>query len=194
MLVQVKSSNGLTTIPIESRLLASRKIFIEGAITPETAVEFTKQVTYLHLEDPTSPIDLYINTPGGEINSGLLMYDIIQSSGMKFRSYCIGRCFSMGAVLLSCATDGRYILPHGEVMIHEPALNGSLGGSSSTIHSIAESLLATQKKMNEILARHSKMTVEEVQKETRYDHYLTAQEAIDFGLCDEIRTFGQFMD
>ncbi|MBQ1492274.1 MAG: ATP-dependent Clp protease proteolytic subunit [Blautia sp.] len=194
MYVQVKQSSGITTVPIESRLFASRKIFIEGAITPETAVEFTKQVTYLGMEDATAPIDMYINTPGGEINSGLLMYDIIQTSGLMFRSYCIGRCFSMGAVLLACANAGRYILPHGEVMIHEPALNGSLGGSSSTIHSIAESLLATQRKMNEILSRHSKMTVEEVAKETRYDHYLTAEEAIALGLCDEIRTFGQFME
>lgn len=193
MLIQVKSSSGLTTVPVESRLMASRKIFIEGAITPETAVEFTKQVAYLGMEDAQEPIDILINTPGGEINSGLLIYDIIQTAGLRFRTYCIGRCYSMGAVLLACGNDGRFILPHGEVMIHEPALGGSLGGSSSTIHSIAESLLQTQRKMNEILAKHSKMSVEEVEKQTRYDHYLSAEEAVEAGLCDEIRTFAKFL-
>ncbi len=193
MLVQVKSSNGLTTIPVESRLMASRKIYVEGDVNPESAVAFTKQVTYLWMEDPQSPIDVFINTPGGEITSGLLMYDIMQTSGLKFRTHCIGRCFSMGAVLLACGTDGRYILPNGEVMIHEPALSGSLGGSTSTIHSIAETLLATRAKMNAILANHSNMSIEEVEKETRYDHYLTAEEAVSLGLCDAIRTFDQFL-
>ena len=148
MNVQVKSSNGITLVPVESRLMASRKIFIEGEIDADTACDFVKKVMYLNSEDTQKPIDVLINSPGGEINSGMLMYDVIQSSKAPIRMFCIGRAYSMGAILFACGNHGRYMLPHAEIMVHEPLLGNRVGGSSSSIKSISDSLLETKKRMN----------------------------------------------
>lgn len=194
MNVQVKSSNGITLIPVESRLMADRKIFIEGEINSETACEFLKQIMYLNSEDSEKPIDVMINSQGGEINSGMLMYDVIQSSKAPVRMFCIGRAYSMGAVLFACGNHGRYMLPHGELMIHEPLLGNQVGGNSSSIKSISDSLLEMKRKMNQLLAKHTGKTEDEVEKATGYDHYLTPEESVEFGLCDEIVDFGMIME
>lgn len=194
MNVQVKSSNGITLVPVESRLMASRKIFIEGEIDADTACEFVKKVMLLNSEDAQKPIDVLINSPGGEINSGMLMYDVIQASKAPIRMFCIGRAYSMGAVLFACGKHGRYILPHGELMIHEPLLGNRVGGNSSSIKSISDSLLETKKKMNQILAKHTGKTEEEVEKATGFDHYFSPEESIEFGLCDEIVGFDRIME
>lgn len=194
MNVQVKSSNGITLVPVESRLMASRKIFIEGEIEADTACEFVKKVLLLNSEDSQKPIDVLINSPGGEINSGMLIYDVIQASKAPIRMFCIGRAYSMGAVLFACGTHGRYILPHGELMIHEPLLGNRVGGNSSSIKSISDSLLETKKKMNQLLAKHTGKTEEEVEKATGFDHYFSPEESIEFGLCDEIVGFDKIME
>ena len=130
MNVQVNSSNGITLVPVESRLMAERKIFIEGEINADAACEFVKKVLLLNSEDMQSPIDVLVNSPGGEINSGLLMYDVIQASRAPIRMFCIGKAYSMAAVLFASGNHGRYILPHGELMVHEPLLgNRSLPGT-----------------------------------------------------------------
>ena len=108
MHVQVKSSNGITLVPLDSRLMAERKVFIEGEINADKACEFVKQIILLNAEDPQQPIDVLINSPGGEINSGMLMYDVIQASKAPIRMYCIGKAYSMGAVLFACGNHGRY--------------------------------------------------------------------------------------
>lgn len=138
MNVQVKSSNGISLIPVETRLLADRKIFIEGEINEETACEFMKKVMYLNSENREKNIDLLINSPGGEINAGMLMYDVIQSSNAPIRTFCIGKAYSMGAVLFACGNHGRYMLPHSELMIHEPLIGSRIGGSASSIKSISD--------------------------------------------------------
>lgn len=194
MNVQVKSSNGITLVPIESRLMASRKIFIEGEIDADTACDFVKKVMLLNSEDSKQPIDVLINSPGGEINSGMLMYDIIQASKSPIRMFCIGKAYSMGAVLFACGNHGRFMLPHGELMIHEPLLGNRVGGNSSSIKSISDSLLETKKKMNQILAKHTGKTEEEVEKATGFDHYFSPGESIEFGLCDEIVGFDKIME
>ena len=148
--IQVKSSNGITLAPIESRLMAERKIFIEGEINAESACEFIKKVILLNSEALDSPIDVLINSTGGEINSGMLMYDVIQSSSAPIRTFCIGKAYSMAAILLACGNHGRYILPHGELMIHEPLIMSNISGSSSSIKSISDSLLETKETMNQI--------------------------------------------
>ena len=122
MNMQVKSSNGITLVPLESRLMAKRKVFIEGEIDQESACEFIKKIMLLINEDKEMPIDLLINSPGGEVNSGLLMYDVIQAAQAPIRMFCIGHAYSMGAVLFACGNHGRYMLPHSELMIHEPLL------------------------------------------------------------------------
>ena len=134
MNVLVKSSNGITQVSVDSRLLSQRKVFIEGEINAETACEFIKKIMILNAEDSNRPIDLFINSPGDCINSGMLIYDVIQASKAPVRTFCIGKAYSMGAVLLACGNHGRYILPHGEVMIHEPLLGNRVGGNSSYDH------------------------------------------------------------
>lgn len=194
MNVQVKSSNGITLVPVDSWLMADRKVFIEGEIDADSACEFVKKIMYLNREDSNKPIYVLINSPGGEINSGMLMYDVIQSSKAPIRMFCIGRAYSMGAVLFASGNHGRYMLPHGELMIHEPLLGNRVGGNSSSIKSISDSLLETKRKMNQILAKHTGKTEEEVEQATSFDHYLTPEESIRFGLCDEIVDFEKIME
>ncbi len=194
MNVQVKSSNGITLIPVESRLMAERKIFIEGEINADAACEFVKKVLLLNSEDMQSPIDVLVNSPGGEINSGLLMYDVIQASRAPIRMFCIGKAYSMAAVLFASGNHGRYILPHGELMVHEPLLGNRVGGNSSSIKSISDSLLETKKKMNRILARHTGKSEEEVERAAGFDHYFSPEESVAFGLCDKIVGFDMIME
>ena len=194
MNVQVKSSNGIALVPIESRLMANRKIFIEGEIDADTACDFVKKVMLLNSEDSQMPIDVLINSPGGEINSGMLMYDVIQASKAPIRLFCIGKAYSMGAVLFACGNHGRYMLPHGELMIHEPLLGGRVGGNSSSIKSISDSLLETKKKMNKILAKHTGKSEKAIEKASNHDHYFSPEESVAFGLCDEIIEFSRIME
>ena len=194
MNILVKSSNGITQVSADSKLLSQRKVFIEGEINAETACEFVKKILLLNAEDSNKPIDVLINSLGGCINSGMLMYDVIQASKAKIRTYCIGRAYSMGAVLLACGNHGRYILPHGEVMIHEPLLGNRVGGNSSSIKSISESLLETKRKMNQILAKHTGQSEESIEEATSYDHYYDSEESLKFGLVDAVIDFGKLME
>lgn len=166
MYTLVKSSNGITQVTADARLLSQSKVFIEGEITPESTCEFIKKIMILNAEDSIKNIDVLINSPGGEINSGMLMNDAIQASTAPVRLFCIGRAYSMGAVLFACGAHGRYILPHGELMLHEPLLGNRVGGNSSSTKSISESLLETKRMMNQILAKHTGKSEKEVEKMT----------------------------
>ena len=194
MNVLLKSSNGITQVSADSKLLSQRKVFIEGEITSEAACEFIKKIMVLNGEDSSKPIDVLINSPGGEINSGMVMYDVIQASKAPIRMFCIGRAYSMGAVLFACGNHGRYMLPHSELMLHEPLLGNRVGGNSSSIKSISESLLETKRKMNQILSKHTGKSEEEVEKATSYDHYYSPEESKEFGLCDQIVDFSMIME
>lgn len=194
MNIQVKSSNGITLVPIDTRLLAERKIFIEGEINQDKACEFIKQVLLLCKEDSSKSVDVLINSPGGEINSGLLMYDCIQSCNTPIRMFCIGAAYSMGALLFASGKHGRFMLPHSELMLHEPLLGSRVGGNASSIRSISDSLMETRNKMNQILAKHTGRTEKEIEEATSFDHYYSPQESIDFGLADEIVNFDKLME
>ena len=186
MNVEVKSSNGITLVPMETRLMANRKIFIEGEIDANIACEFVRKVLLLNYEDSKKTIDVLINSPGGEINSGMMIYDAIQSSKAPIRMFCIGKAYSMAALLFACGNNGRYMLPHGELMLHEPLLGNRVLGNSSSIKSISDSLIDTKNKINQILAKHTGKSREEIEKATGFDHYFDPAESIDFGLCDAI--------
>lgn len=194
MNVEVKSSSGITLVSLESRLFSKRKIFLEGEIESDSACEFIKKILLLSQEDSHSPIDVLINSQGGEINSGLLIYDVIQSSSTPIRMFCIGKAYSMGALLFACGNHGRYMLPNAELMIHEPRLVSRVGGTSSSIKSISDSLLDTKEKINQILVKHTGRTMEEIEQVTRYDHFFSAEESISFGLCDEVIGFSKIME
>lgn len=194
MNVQVKSSNGITLMSMETKLFAARKVFIEGEINQESACEFVKKIMLLNREDASKPIDVMINSPGGEINSGLLMYDVIQSSKAPIRMFCIGTAYSMGALLFTCGNHGRYMLPHSELMLHEPLLGNHVEGNASSIRSISDSLMETRKKINQILAKHTGKTEKEIEEATSYDHYFSPEESVAFCLADDIVSFNKMME
>lgn len=189
MQVEVKSSQGITLVPVDTRLMSSRKIFLEGEINEEKACEFVKKVLLLNQQDPNTPIDLLINSTGGEMNSGWLIYDVMQASKAPIRTWCMGRAYSMAAVLFASGLHGRYILPHGELMIHEPVAGTRIGGNSSSIQSMSQTLLETKKRLNQTLARHTGKTEEEIEQAASFDHYFNPEESVDFGLCDKIVGF-----
>lgn len=194
MNVQVKSSNGISLVPIDTRLLAERKVFIEGEINQEKACVFVKQILFLCKEDNSKPIDVLINSPGGEISSGLLMYDCIQSCKIPIRMYCMGTAYSMAALLFASGNYGRYMFPHSELMLHEPLLGNRVNGNASSIRSISDSLMETRSKINQILAKHTGKTVNEIENATSFDHYFSPEESVAFGLADEIVNFNKLME
>lgn len=194
MQVLIKSSNGITEVSADAKLLLQRKIFIEGEINYESSCEFVKKILILNKEDCDKPIDVLINSPGGEISSGMLIYDCIQDSKAPIKMYCIGRAYSMAAVLFASGNHGRYMLPHSELMLHEPLLGNRVTGNSSSIKSISDNLIETKRKMNQILSKHTGKSEEEIEAATRFDHYYDANESIDFGLCDKIIGFDILME
>ncbi|MCQ2535591.1 MAG: ATP-dependent Clp protease proteolytic subunit [Lachnospiraceae bacterium] len=189
MNVQVKSSNGITTMPIETRLLSNRCIFLEGEINSDSALEIIKSLMLLIKEDATAPINLIINSPGGEINAGMTIYDAIQSVETPIRMFCVGKAYSMGALLFLSGKSGRFMLPNSELMLHEPLLSGKIGGNTTSIKELSDSLIKTREKLNNIIAKHSGRSLEEVEKATDHDHFYSAEESIEFGLCDKIVPF-----
>lgn len=189
MNVQVKSSNGITTMPIETKLLSNRCIFLEGEINSDSALEIIKALMLLIKEDATAPINLIINSPGGEINAGMTIYDAIQSVETPIRMFCVGKAYSMGALLFLSGKSGRFMLPNSELMLHEPLLSGKIGGNTTSIKELSDSLIKTREKLNNIIAKHSGRSLEEVEKATDHDHFYSAEESIEFGLCDKIVPF-----
>ena len=189
MNVQVKSSNGITAMPIETKLLTNRCIFLEGEINSESALEVIKSLMLLIKEDKEAPINLIINSPGGEINAGMTIYDAVQSVDTPIKMFCIGKAYSMGALLFLSGKSGRFMLPNSELMLHEPLLSGKIGGNTTSIKELSDSLIKTREKLNNIIAKHSGKTLEEVEKATDHDHFYSAEESIEFGLCDKIVPF-----
>lgn len=186
--VERESVNGIQEVSLYTNAFSNRKMFLFGPIDEKTVYSFTAQMLYL-MEDEQSPIDIYINSPGGEVNSGLAIYDLIQSCKAPINMYCIGMAASMGALIFAGGKKGhRFMLPHSKVMIHEPLIPNGVGGSASSIKSTADSILQTRELLNGILAKHTGKTLEEINKATDHDNFMTANEAIEFGLCDKVAT------
>ena len=186
--IERESVNGIQEISLLTNAFTNRKIFLFGEISAETVSAFTMQMITL-MEDEQSEIDIYINSPGGEVTSGLAIYDLIQSCKAPINMYCIGMVASMGALIFAGGQKGRrYILPHSKVMIHEPLIPNGVGGSASSIKSTADSILRTRELLNGILSKHTGKTLKAINKATDHDNFMTAEEAIRFGLCDSIVT------
>lgn len=184
--IERESANGIQEISLYTNAFSNRKVFLFGPIDEKTVYTFTAQMLYL-MEDDQSPIDIFINSPGGEVNSGLAIYDLIQSCKAPVNMYCIGMAASMGALIFAGGKKGhRFIMPHSQVMIHEPLIPNGVGGSASSIKSTADSILQTRELLNGILAKHTGKTIEEINKATDHDNFMTADEAIEFGLCDKV--------
>lgn len=184
--VEVESAHGVREVALNTRHLMNRIIFLTGEINGETANDFLSQILYLQ-QEKEKPVTVYINSPGGEVNAGLMIYDAIQGSSLKINMICTGMAASMAAVLLAGGQKGRrMILRHSKVMIHEPLLADGVGGSATSIRNISESILETRDIVNGILSEHTGKTVREINKATAFDNYMSAEEAVAFGICDAV--------
>ena len=172
---------------IYSRLLKERIIFLDGEINDETADLVVAQMLFLEAEDPEKDINLYINSPGGSVTAGLAIYDTMQYIKPDVSTICVGLAASMGAMLLSGGAKGkRYCLPNAEIMIHQPS--GGAKGQATEIEIVAENILKTKKKLNQMLAENCNQPYEKVCIDTERDHYMDAEEALAYGIIDEIIT------
>ena len=184
--LEKESVNGIQQVSLITDAFSNRRLFLFGEIDENLVFSFTMQMLSL-MEDEQSEINIYINSPGGEVNSGLAIYDLIQSCKAPINMYCIGMAASMGALIFAGGQKGRrFILPHSKVMIHEPLIPNGVGGSASSIKSTADSILQTRELLNGILAKHSGRTIDEINKATDHDNFMTAEAAIEFGLCDQV--------
>ncbi len=170
---------------IYSRLLKDRIIFLQGPIDDVSANLIIAQLLFLQFEDPKTDIHLYINSPGGSVTAGMGIYDTMQYITCDVSTYCIGQCASMGAVLLCAGTKGkRNALPNSRVMIHQP-LAGTEGTTTEIlIH--AKEFIRTKKHLNEILLKHTGQTLEKIEQDTDRDKFMDAQEALDYGIVDNV--------
>lgn len=195
MVILEKSYNSATTIPIDSKLFEMGHIFIENEITSESADAIKKQIMYLVCKSADKPICIHINSPGGDINAGLVLYDIIQDYADRIYLVCTGRACSMAAVLLACGKTGhRFMLQNSEAMIHEPLISNQISGNCSSIKATSMRLVAIKEKMNKILANHTGKSLQEIDESTDFDNYMNAQEAVQFGLADRIISFKDVME
>ena len=170
---------------IFSRLLKDRIVLLGSEVNDAVASLICAQLLFLESQDPEKEIYLYINSPGGSVTAGMAIYDTMNYIKCDVSTICIGMAASMGAFLLSSGAKGkRYALPNAEIMIHQPS--GGARGQATEIQIVAENILKTRKKLNEILAANTGRSYEEIARDTERDNYMTAQEAKEYGLIDEI--------
>lgn len=181
------TSRGERSYDIYSRLLKDRIIFLGEEVTDVTASLVVAQLLFLESEDPSKDINLYINSPGGSVTAGMAIYDTMNYIKCDVCTTCIGMAASMGAFLLSGGTKGkRFALPNAEIMIHQPS--GGAQGQATEIRIVAEHILRTKKKLNEILAANTGKPIEIIEQDTERDNYMSAKEAVEYGLIDRVIT------
>jgi ATP-dependent Clp protease protease subunit len=180
-----KTKYGERAYDIYSRLLKERIIFLAGPITDPLANSVIAQMLFLASKDPKKDIQLYINTPGGSVTAGLAIYDTMQYVGVSIATICFGLAGSMGAVLLAAGEKGkRFALPNTEVLLHQVA--GGATGEAVEIEITAKQIIKIKNKLNKILAKHTGQPVNKVEKDTDRDFYLSAEEAKEYGIIDEV--------
>ena len=180
-----QTSRGERSYDIYSRLLKDRIIFLGGEINDDVANVIVAQMLFLEMEDPDADIQLYINSPGGVITSGMAIYDTMRYLKCEVSTLCIGMAASMGAFLLAAGAKGkRKALPHAEIMIHQPS--GGARGQATDIEIQAEQILRVKKTMNQLLSEHTGQPLRTIEKDVERDHYMTAEQALKYGLIDEI--------
>ena len=179
------TSRGERTYDIYSRLLKDRIIFLGEEVNDVTASLVVAQLLFLEAEDPNKDISLYINSPGGSVTAGMAIYDTMNYIKCDVSTICLGMAASMGAFLLAGGAKGkRYALPNSEVMIHQPS--GGARGQATEIQIVAENILKTKKKLNEILAANTGQPYDVIVKDTERDNYMSAKEAKEYGLIDHV--------
>ncbi len=180
-----QTSRGERSFDIFSRLLNDRIIFLSEEVNDTTASLIVAQMLYLEAQDPEKDIQFYINSPGGSVTAGMAIYDTMQYIKCDVSTICIGMAASMGAFLLSSGAKGKRIaLPNAEIMIHQPS--GGARGQVTDIQIHAERIIAMKKKLNEILAKNTGKPVEQVAQDCERDHFLSAEEAKEYGIVDQV--------
>lgn len=179
-----ETAKGLTEISLSSWHLAKGRVFVRGEITPALAADVSDAISYANDED--MQITVFIDSAGGDVSAGLSIIDAILSAKRDVTCICVGKAYSMASLLLMVGTAGkRYVYPHARVMIHEP-YTGGVGGTASNIRERADELLSVQNILVDLIARHTGHDKEEVEKAMSYDHFFTAQEAIEYGIADHV--------
>ena len=182
-----QTSRGERSYDIYSRLLKDRIIFLGEEVNDVSASLVVAELLFLEAEDPGKDIQLYINSPGGSVTAGMAIYDTMQYVKCDVSTICVGMAASMGAFLLSAGAKGkRLALPNAEIMIHQPS--GGAQGQATEINIAAEHILKTRKKLNEILAANTGKPLETIERDTERDNYMSAQEAMEYGLIDRVIT------
>ncbi|HEZ7986544.1 MAG TPA: ATP-dependent Clp endopeptidase proteolytic subunit ClpP [Ruminococcus sp.] len=182
-----QTSRGERSYDIFSRLLNDRIIMLSDQVSDATASLVVAQLLYLESQDTEKDISLYINSPGGSITSGMAIYDTMQYIKCDVSTICIGMAASMGAFLLAAGAKGkRFALPNSEIMIHQPLISGGLSGQCTDIKIHSDHLVRVRQRMNEMLAENTGKPLEQVQADTERDNYMTAQEALEYGIIDKV--------
>ncbi len=182
-----QTNRGERSYDIFSRLLKDRIIFLGEDVNQATASLVVAQMLFLESEDPDKEIHLYINSPGGSITDGMAIYDTINYVKCPVSTICVGMAASMGAVLLTSGTKGkRYATPNAEIMIHQPLISGGLSGQATEIKIHADHMVKTREKLNRILSERTGQPLEKINQDTERDNFMTAQEALEYGIIDGI--------
>lgn len=183
-----QTSRGERSYDIFSRLLSERIIFLGEEVTDTSASLIVSQLLFLEASDPSKDIQLYINSPGGSISAGFAIYDTMQYIKCDVSTICMGLAASFGAFLLAGGTKGKRIaLPNAEIMIHQPAIHGNgVQGQATDIQIVTQHILQSRQRLNSILSENTGKSIEEIAADTERDHYMSAQEALEYGLIDKI--------
>lgn len=183
-----QTSRGERSYDIFSRLLSDRIIFLSEEVSDTSASLITAQMLFLEAQDPEKDVQLYINSPGGSITAGFAIYDTMQYIKCDVSTICIGLAASFGAFLLAGGTKGkRMALPNAEIMIHQPAIHGNgVQGQATDIQIVSDHIQKSKERLNRILAENTGKTIEQIAADTERDHYMSARQALDYGVIDRI--------
>ena len=182
-----QTGRGERSYDIFSRLLKDRIIFLSEDVNHVTASLIIAQMLFLESEDPDKEISFYINSPGGSITDGMAIVDTMNYIKCPVSTICVGLAASMGSVLLTCGAKGkRFATPNSEILMHQPLISGGLAGQTTEIKIHADHMVKTREKLNKLLSEKTGQSLEQIEKDTERDHYMTAQEALEYGLIDEI--------
>ena len=184
-----QTSRGERTYDIYSRLLSDRIIFLGEDVNDTTASLLVAQLLFLEGQDPSKDINLYINSPGGSVTAGFAVFDTMNYIKCEVSTICIGLAASFGSFLLAAGTPGkRYALPNAEIMIHQPAISGGIKGPASDIKIMSDHMQKNKRRLNRLLAQNTGRTIEEIERDTDRDNFMTAYEALEYGLIDKVIT------
>jgi len=180
-----QTNRGERVYDLPSRLLRERIIFLTGAVEDQVAASICMQLLFLEAENPKKEISIYINSPGGVVTAGMAIYDTMRFIRPPISTLCIGQAASMGSLLLAAGDKGkRYALPHARIMVHQPS--GGFSGQASDIERHAQDIIKIKKRLNEIYVEQTGKSYEEIERTLDRDHFMSSQEALDFGLIDKV--------